>query len=241
MVLITLPTYNEEEIIKENSLKVLEFCQKNLKQGFKILIADNGSTDRTLEIAKELSADYKEIDYFHLKEKGRGRALKEAWKNDFDVFIYMDADLSTNLKFLLLLIEEIKNGNDIVVGSRFLKGSKIERGFLREISSRFYNFLLKLFFNLKIKDAQCGFKAVNKKVVKNLLPKVENNGFFFDSELLIRAEKENYKIKEIPIEWKEAKRKSKVNILKTTLNYLKEIIKLKIRLLREDQVKRKEV
>ena len=194
---------------------------------WKIIIANNASTDNTLSIAKELSKKYQEIRYIHLDKKGRGRALRKAWtESNSDINCYMDVDLSTDLNALPILIKEIENGYDIVTGSRFLPDSKVERKLKREILSRGYNILLRLFLNVKFKDAQCGFKAVNKRIVKEIIPLIKNNEWFFDTELLFLAERKGYKTKEIPVKWTEDK-DSRVKIAKTSSNYIKSILRLR--------------
>ncbi len=235
-ILIVLPTYNEENILQKNVLKVRKFCQDNLRNfDWQILIADNGSTDKTPKLAQELSHEYSRIDYFHTSQKGRGAALKIAWnKNNYlaDIYLYMDIDLATDLNHLPQLIASIiQEGYDLTIGSRLQKESKTERSFLREFISRFYNLLLKIFFGLKIKDYQCGFKAVNQKIVEKIVPLIKNNNWFFDTELIILSHKNNYKIKEIPVKWvekRDKKRKSKVKIIKTAWEDIKGIIRLKL-------------
>lgn len=231
-ILIVLPTYNEEKIVEKNTLKVFEFCQKNLIQyDWQILIADNGSNDLTPKIAEEISKKNEKISFFHLPQKGRGYALKKAWTEyEADIYAYMDIDLATNLDYFPLLIKAILKENfDLAIGSRLEKGSKIKRSLKRELISRIYNFLLKIFFHPSFKDAQCGFKAISEKVAKEILPKVKNNIWFFDTELLILAERAGFKIKEIPVEWVEKRapqRKSTVKILSTIWEDIKGIIRL---------------
>ncbi|MCX7779213.1 MAG: glycosyltransferase [Patescibacteria group bacterium] len=235
-ILLVLPTYNEERVVKENTLKVFDFCQKNLKNfNWQILIADNGSSDATSEIAEKLSKKYKEISFFHILEKGRGYALKKAWSEySADIYTYMDIDLATDLKYFPLLIKAIAEENyDLAIGSRLKKESQTQRSFQRELMSRIYNLLLKIFFQPSFQDAQCGFKAISQKVSQEILPKIKNNNWFFDSELLILAEKSGFKIKEIPVEWMERRtvqRKSTVKVLATAWEDIQGMIELKQRL-----------
>lgn len=219
--------------MEKNTNILYNFLKRNVSDKWEILIMDNGSFDRTSEIAEKLTSQYpKEIKYFCTK-KGRGRALKVAWnKSQADILGYLDADLATNLEALPHLINTIKEGYDIAIGSRLLKNSQVRRSLLRTITSRAYNFILRKYLGVGFKDAQCGFKAVNQKVVKEILPKVKDNDWFFDTEMLVLAEIEGYKIKEIPVEWNEkrgATRKSKVNLILVSLNYLKSILNLKKR------------
>lgn len=238
-ILIVLPTYNEENILKENALKVYNFCREKIfEYDWQILIADNGSTDKTVTIAQELNQKIPQIIYFHLEKAGRGRALKKAWSEyEADIYVYMDIDLATDLKYLEFLIKAVdKEGCDLATGSRLKRGAEVERSIGREISSRIYNLILKIFFpSYSIKDSQCGFKAISQKIKEQILPKVKNSGWFFDTELLIYSFYRGYRIKEIPVNWKEerfVKRKSTVKFFQTVLDCLKEIIKLKINLIK---------
>jgi len=224
---LIIPTYNEEEILEKTVKKVLKIGNKWKK--FEVVIADNASTDRTLDIAKKLSKSFNNVCYIHLDKKGRGRVLKKTWSDsNSDVVAYMDADLSTDLKHFPELIDGIiKEGYDICIGSRLLKESDVRnRPKIREFLSRSYNFLIKILFRTSFHDAQCGFKAVKKGVIKKLIPKIKDNSWFFDSEMLIIAEKSGYRIKEIPVKWVDDPR-SAVKILKTSLEDLKGLLRLK--------------
>lgn len=225
---IVLPVYNEEKELEVNTLKLRNFLLKNLKEAdFEIQIADNASTDKTSEIGRELSKKYKEISFFRLEEKGRGRAVKKAWrKGEADIFVYMDIDLSTDLKHLPPLVKAIKEGYDIAIGSRLLPGSRVfGRTLKREILSRVYNFLIKFLFGIHFSDAQCGFKAVSPKVIKELLPKILDNEWFFDSELLIMGEKSGFTIYEEPVTWVDNPG-STVRVLKTAIGDLRGLLRL---------------
>jgi glycosyltransferase involved in cell wall biosynthesis len=231
-ILIAIPVYNEESILAENAKKIYDFFKKNITDDWQIVIADNNSNDRTGNIGKDLEKNFKEIKYLYISEKGKGRAIRAAWENaEADVYIFMDADLATDLSALPALVAAVSQENfDLAAGSRFHKNSKVKRSFLRKFISRAYRFILRLALRSKIKDAPCGFKAVNSKIIKNIVPQIKNNEWFFDTELVILAEKNNYSIKEIPVIWTEHKkigRKSRVNFIKVSLGYLKEIWRLK--------------
>ncbi|MDD2646416.1 MAG: glycosyltransferase [Patescibacteria group bacterium] len=239
-ILIVLPTLNEERALSENVKRVFDFCQDNLSNyDWQILIADNGSTDNTVYISQNLTNQHPRITYFHLDQPGRGRAMKKAWlENEADVYLYMDADLATDLKYLPPLIKAITDeGFDLATGSRLKRGAKISRSLFREISSRTYNLILRVIFpKYKIQDSQCGFKAISQRVKIKVLPSVKDPIWFFDTELFIRANELGFKIKEIPVEWQDnkfVKRKTRVKILKTVTDDLREIIKLKIELLKK--------
>ena len=202
---ITVPVYNEEKDLKKNILKLYDFCKQNLKQyDWHITIADNASNDNTAIIATAIAKKFEEISHFRLEQKGRGRAVKGVWvESGKDICIYMDLDLSTDLVHLPNILNALENGYDVAIGSRLAKGARVEgRTFLRELTSRALNFFfIRFFFHTHFTDAQCGFKAVTRKAVNTLIPKIKDNGWFFDGELLIVAEKSGYKIFEEPVHW----------------------------------------
>src|SRR6185437_2424468 len=179
--------------------------EKNVsKYDWHITIADNASIDNTPVIAATLAKKNHRITLLRLEQKGRGRAVKRSWSSSHaDYCVYMDLDLSTDLIHLPALLKALQNGYDIAIGSRLAKGAKVEgRTMIREITSRALNFFfIQIFFNTHFTDAQCGFKAVTKKVVENLIPKILDNNWFFDGELLIVGEKSGYKIYEEPVHW----------------------------------------
>lgn len=202
---ITIPVYNEQDELQDRIQKLNDYCAENLqKYNWHITIADNASSDNTPVIGATLSKQLPHVSLFRLERKGRGRAVKRVWsESKADYCIYMDLDLSTDLKHLPNLISSLENGYDIVIGSRLAKGAKVEgRSLLREIISRTLNlFFIQVFFYTHFTDAQCGFKGVTKNVVDNLIPHILDNDWFFDGELLIVGEKSGYKIFEIPVHW----------------------------------------
>lgn len=227
-VKIVLPVYNEEEELEEHTLRLHDFLKRTLKNfEWQIVITDNASTDKTLEVAKRLTKEYPEISFLHLEEKGRGRAVNKAWMSgDADIMAYMDIDLSTDLKHFPHLVKSLTEGYDIAIGSRLLSKSVVKgRTFKREIISRGYNFLIKILFWVKFSDAQCGFKAITKEVAQKLLPKIQDNAWFFDSELLIVGEKSGYKIYEEPVTWVDNPG-STVRVLGTIMGDLKGLWRL---------------
>ena len=201
---ITVPVFNEEKELEDNIHKLLNFCNKNLgNYDWHITIADNASSDNTPVIASTLTKNPR-IIYFRLEQKGRGRAVKRVWsQSKCDYCIYMDLDLSTDLIHLPNILKKLENGYDVAVGSRLAKGARVEgRTFLRELTSRILNvFFIRFFFQTHFTDAQCGFKGVTRRIVEELIPKVKDNEWFFDGELLIIAEKSGYKIYEEPVHW----------------------------------------
>jgi len=230
---IVIPVYNEEAIIGRTIAALRDFCEKNLQNyDWKIIIADNNSADRTAEMAKKLEKESAgKIIYKFIPRKGKGLAIRESWKSfGADFYIFMDADMATDLSALPVLIKELENGDDLVIGSRFIKDSSAKRTLARKITSKVFSLLTRLMFGLKIKDYPCGFKGANKNVINKILPLVENNAFFFDTELVIRSAAEEMKIKEIPVIWQDRDKtasKSRVNIFKVTKEYLRELLKLK--------------
>ncbi len=226
---IVIPIYNEEKELEINILRLHTFLKKNYQTyDWHITIADNASSDKSLDIAKKLAGKYTHIGFYHLPQKGRGRAVKKVWNiKKADISVYMDVDLSTDLVNLLPMTKALVNDNyDIGIGSRLLPESKVlNRPLKREVLSRVYNILIKLFFGVNFSDAQCGFKAVTKKVVNNLLPHIQDNAWFFDSELLIIGEKLGYKIYEQPVKWIDNPG-STVRVLKTVYGDLEGLWRL---------------
>ena len=224
---IIIPIYNEQEELTRNIKKLHAYLKKNLKHYlWHITIADNASTDNSLSITKKLVLILTNVGYIHLSKKGRGRAVKRAWsESKSDILVYMDVDLSTDLECLPPFLDSLKT-HDIAIGSRLLPKSKvINRPVKREILSRGYNILIKLFFRTGFSDAQCGFKAVTRKVVNELIPYIEDNAWFFDSELLIIGEKLGYKIFEQPVLWIDNPG-STVRVLGTVQGDLKGLLRL---------------
>jgi len=229
MLSLVFPVYNEEKNLEKNMIKTMEFLNK-LKTGYEIIIAEDGSTDRTYEIGLRLSKKYKNIRVLHSSIKlGRGKALKRAFFLAKGKYVgYMDIDLATDLKSLKDLIRYVKK-YDVVTGSRYLKNSKIKRTHKRIFLSWSYNFLARLLFNSRIHDHQCGFKAFKKKVVVRLNKLSNADHWFWDTEILILAQKYGYSVREFPVSWKES-RKTKVNVFGDSLNMFINLIKLRMKI-----------
>jgi glycosyltransferase involved in cell wall biosynthesis len=199
---VVIPGYNEEKDLPRCIATLWDFLNEHLPYQWQIVIADNGSTDKTLAVAQALSLQYPHVTYTHLDLKGRGRALRKAWlESKADAVAYMDVDLSTKLTAFPMLIKALDEGYGVAIGSRLIAGSKVKRGFNREITSRTYNLLIKLMFLPSFHDAQCGFKAVRRDVVQEIVPFIKDQAWFFDTELLLLARKKGYRIKEVPVEW----------------------------------------
>jgi len=199
---VTVPVYNEEQVLAASVAKIAAMLNK-CGYRYEIVIANNASTDRTLPLANSIAAESNAVRVLHLEEKGRGRAVKAAWRqSSADILSYMDVDLSTDLAAFPLLIEPLLTGRfDLAVGSRLLDKSLTRRGVKREFISRSYNLLVKAMFRTRFSDAQCGFKAVTRAAAADLLPLVEDDNWFMDSELLILAERLGYRIFDLPVRW----------------------------------------
>ncbi len=228
LVNVTIPVYNEQEILPKSIATLHEFLGTHCRFSWEIVIANNASTDRTLDIARELASRLTAIRVVHLDQKGRGRALKRVWtESSADILSYMDVDLSSNLYAFPPLIEALLTGGfDIGIGSRLLKASTTRRSVKREVISRAYNLLVKSFFRTKFSDAQCGFKAITRKAAGELLPNIEDTGWFFDTELLVIGEKRGYRIFDLPVSWVEDL-DSRVNILSTAVDDIKGLIRVR--------------
>jgi glycosyltransferase involved in cell wall biosynthesis len=228
LINVTIPVFNEELVLAPNIQRLTSFLEGHFADQYELIIADNGSTDGTLPIARELERQYRSIRVLHIDQKGRGRALKKAWMESYaDILSYMDVDLSTNIEFFPSLILPISSGAaDICVGSRLLKSSATVRSIRREIISRCYNRLVKLLFRATFSDAQCGFKALSRPLADMLLPLVKDDGWFFDTELLLLSERMRYRICDLPVEWTEG-RDSRVKIVNTAIKDLKGLWRLR--------------
>ena len=227
---IVVPVLNEEKDLPPNTATLHQFLSSNLSgYEWRILIADNGSADSTLDIAKGLSQQHSSVGYIHLAERGRGRALHKAWlESDADILAYMDVDLSTDLGALPALIEAIDGeGYDLAIGSRLKRGARvIGRPPHREFISRAYSLTIRSMFLTRFRDAQCGFKAIRREAAQDLVPLVRDTGWFFDSELLVLAEKNGYRISEIPVRWTDDP-DSRVRIARTAYEDMKGLLRLR--------------
>ncbi|MEA4944751.1 MAG: glycosyltransferase [Propionicimonas sp.] len=200
---IVVPVYNEAADLAASITRLDTFLAETFPYEYRIVIADNASTDDTWMVARHLAAHRPQVHASHLDQKGRGRALRREWlASEADVVAYMDVDLSTDLKALLPLIAPLVSGHsDMAIGSRLGRGARVVRGAKREFISRSYNLLLKLSLGVSFSDAQCGFKAVRRDVADQLLPLVKDDNWFFDTELLVLAQRSGLRIHEVPVDW----------------------------------------
>jgi glycosyltransferase involved in cell wall biosynthesis len=226
---VVIPVYNEEHVLAQSVNTLRQFMKDNLSHSYTVVIADNASTDRTWEIAQALAKEHSDVAALHLDQKGRGRALRKAWlESAADIVSYMDVDLSTDLAAFPPLIQAIEEGNGIAIGSRLLKGSSVKRSLKRELTSRSYNLIIKSMFRTRFSDAQCGFKALSGKAAQELVPLIQDQEWFFDTELLILAGKKGYRIREIPVAWIEDP-DTRVAIASTVFEDLKGLMRLRFR------------
>ena len=219
---IVIPVYNEEHDLPGSVRRLHRFLATEVPYPSRITIADNASTDDSLAVAEALAEELTDVDVIHLDAKGRGGALYTAWMaSDADVVAYMDVDLSTDLSALMPLVAPLISGHsDIAIGSRLTASSRVVRGPKREFVSRSYNLILRGVLGARFSDAQCGFKAVRADVARQLLPLVADTGWFFDTELLVIAERAGLRIHEVPVDWVDDP-DSRVDILGTAINDLK--------------------
>jgi len=229
---IVIPVYNEAPILRKNVSRVVSFLElDSAYKDYKVIIVDNGSRDKTFEIAQELAVQYAKVNVIHLNQKGRGRALRKAWQeSEADIVSYMDADLSTDLEAMHKLFNAIIiDGYDIAVGFRLSSVFRVKRTLVRSFLSYGYNLLIKIIWRIKeLPDVQCGFKALTKNAADAIVPKIENQNWFFDTELLILAYRRRCKIKFIPVKWEE-RLNGKVKILDTVFEDIVGIVKLLIK------------
>jgi len=227
MVDIVIPVHNEERGLRASVLRLHAYLTQQFPFSARITIADNASTDSTPAVAAELAEELPDVRVLRLNEKGRGRALAAAWlTSDARVVSYMDVDLSTDLSALLPLVAPVISGHSQVsIGSRLVTGSRVTRGPKREVISRVYNILLRLVLRVRFKDAQCGFKALRADVARSLLPDVVNRNWFFDTELLVRAERAGLRIHELPVDWLDDP-DSRVDIVATAIEDLRGVWRL---------------
>ena len=224
---VVVPVFNEEKDLEPSVRRLHAHLLETFPYPFRITVADNASTDDTPHIAAQLAAELDELEWLRLAEKGRGRALHTAWSGSrAPVLAYVDVDLSTDLAALLPLVAPLISGHsDIAIGTRLARGSQVVRGPKREAISRCYNALLRSALSVGFSDAQCGFKAVRRDVAERLLPLVKDSGWFFDTELLVIAERAGLRIHEVPVDWVDDP-DSRVDILSTALADLRGIARI---------------
>jgi glycosyltransferase involved in cell wall biosynthesis len=215
---IVVPVYNEQDELVQNVNRLRDWLDRSFPWTTLVTVVDNASTDGTWELAQRLERSRTGVRAVHLERKGRGLALRAAWiSSAAQVVAYMDADLSTGLDALLPLVAPLLSGHsDVAIGTRLARGSTVVRGLKREATSRAYNLLVHLTMGSGFSDAQCGFKALRAEVARALLPLVEDDGWFFDTELLVLAERNGLRIHEVPVDWVDDPRSS-VHVVRTAI------------------------
>ncbi len=227
LVEIVVPVYNEHAVLATSIRRLHTYLSEEFPFSWRIVIADNASSDDTLAIAHGLAEALPGVHVLHLPQKGRGRALRAAWSSsDSEIVAYMDVDLSTDLRALLPLVAPLLSGHsDVAIGTRLAHGAHVSRSAKREFISRTYNHLLRGALRAHFSDAQCGFKAVRKEVVRDLLPAISDDAWFFDTELLVLAERRGLRIHEVPVDWIEDP-DSRVDIAATAWGDLRGVARL---------------
>jgi putative flippase GtrA len=224
---VVVPVYNEQAGLERSIRGLHRYLRSQFPFSWRIVIADNASTDATPAIAAELARELRGVEVLRLDRKGRGLALREAWsRSDARVVCYMDVDLSTDLRGLLPLVAPLLSGHsDVAIGSRLARGARVVRGPKRELISRGYNRILRTVLRARFSDAQCGFKAVRGEVARELLSDVLDDGWFFDTELLVLAQRRGLRIHEVPVDWVDDP-DSRVDIVRTAIDDLRGVGRL---------------
>ena len=224
---VVVPVHDEVDDLEPSVRRLHAYLTSTLPYTFRITVADNASTDGTLEVACRLAEELPHVAVAHLAEKGRGRALRQTWSaSDAAVLAYMDVDLSTDLAALLPLVAPLVSGHsDLAIGTRLSRSARVVRGPKRELISRSYNLLLRTTLSIRFSDAQCGFKAIRADRARLLLPLVEDTGWFFDTELLVLAERAGLRIHEVPVDWVDDP-DSRVDLVATAMADLRGIVRL---------------
>jgi glycosyltransferase involved in cell wall biosynthesis len=226
-VSVIVPAYNEEKVLERN-VKSLHKSLWGILDDYEIIISEDGSTDRTAQIAKSLAGESVKVTN-NGKRLGKGAAIKcAAASASGSLILFMDADLASDPAHVKHLVESLEGGADIVIGSRYLKESKAQRKAVRHFASKSFNVIVQALFGSKISDHQCGFKAFRKETVLPIMDEIEDKRWFWDTELLVRAQRKGLKVEEIPIAWKEAD-DSKYRLFQDTLHMTSSLISFKLK------------
>jgi putative flippase GtrA len=232
---VVVPVFDEERDLEQSVRALHAYLTDHFTVTWAITVVDTASTDGTWAIAQHLAATLPGVQAVHLDQKGRGRALRTAWAaSSAAVVAYMDVDLSTDLDALLPLVAPLLSGHsDVAIGTRLASGARVVRGPKRELISRGYNLILRTTLRAGFSDAQCGFKAVRADVARELLPLVEDQGWFFDTELLVLAEHNGLRIHEVPVDWVDDP-VSRVDVVRTATDDLRGVWRMIRRFARGD-------
>ncbi len=224
---IVVPVFNEAHVLRASVLRLVDHLEQHMPVAWRVTIVDNASTDGTFAVARGLAARFARVEAVHLERKGRGLALRTAWSaSDARVLAYVDVDLSTDLAGLSPLVAPLLSGHsDVAIGTRLSRTSRVVRGPKRELISRSYNGILRAVLSASFSDAQCGFKAITKRAADRLLPLVQDDSWFFDTELLVLAERSGLRIHEVPVDWQDDP-DSRVDIARTARDDLRGVARL---------------
>jgi len=226
---LVIPVYNEEHVLAGSVATLLRYLEDHPEHEWRVVVANNASTDATIEVARRLEAETAgKVVALDIGAKGRGIALRVAWlTSPADVVAYMDVDLSTDIEHIPELINPLASGEaDVAYGTRLDRRSQTKRSLKREFISRSYVFILRTLAGLKVSDAQCGFKAMRRDAARAVVPLVKDTQWFFDSELLLIAQKNGYRLREVPVRWDEDP-DTRVHIIKTATEDLRGIWRLR--------------
>ena len=230
-IIIAIPAFNEASVLSPTVDTVVNYCQRAIADEWRVVIADNGSTDGTSVIAQALSKKYQNVSAITVPTRGKGAAIRAAWNHvDADVYCFMDADLATDLSALPTAIAAVRTGADVVCGSRFHRQSVVQRSLPRWVASAGYRAVARLLVGKTVSDLPCGFKAITSKIKETVLSDVANDGWFFDSELVIRSVWHAKRVAEIPVRWRDPREgtdKSRVRPLALAREYLRNLLALR--------------
>lgn len=228
---VVIPVYNEERALPRSIPLLRSFLSgAHFPYAWRIVIADNASVDGTPEVGRRLAQESDgEVEYIRIERKGRGLALRQTWlASPMEIVSYMDVDLSTGLDAFPALVRAVaEEGYDVAIGSRLAAGARVKRSLKRRLLTRGYNLLIKLMFGTRFSDAQCGFKAVSREAAQRIVPLIQDNSWFFDTELLILAEKLGYRVKDVPVSWIEDP-DTRVSIGSTIAEDLRGLLRLRL-------------
>lgn len=224
---VVIPVLNEAHVLDRSIRTLHAFLTAHITFRWRIVIAENGSIDGTVDVGRRLAAELPDVDLLVIGQRGRGRALRIAWSRpEADILCYTDVDLSTELEAFPKLFQALIDGADLAVGSRLAPGSRTTRSLKREVISRIYNWILRWTLKVEFSDAQTGFKAITRAVAQDTLPHVQDESWFLDTELLVLSEHFGYRIADIPVRWIEDD-DSRVKIVQTAWEDLKGVARLR--------------
>ena len=226
-----IPAHDEAAILERNAKRVSWWGREAYGDGFALVLSENGSTDSTAWVARLMEKLLPETLAVTSTEPGKGGAVKRAAAEaEADVYLMMDADLSADFASAEALVRAVEAGADAAVGSRRLEGAVVERPFVRRLATAVYALAARLALGLRVRDLQCGCKAFSRRVRDEVLPRVEDDGFFFDTEFLARLARGGFRIEEIPVRWTDRSapgRVSKVRLLPNGIDFLKKLASLR--------------